>query len=119
MSFMIEDDSVLVKHNEIWIKIKKTLNIKFHSMPIYDEKYIKSKIEEFNGAVNTNFWSDAVQKQGMHCTFIACVSTDSVMKIGKSNYPRVYLECKYKINKKKMSKSTDAELELDSDLDSE
>ena len=31
---MTEDDSVLVKYNEIWNKIKKTLNIKFHSMPV-------------------------------------------------------------------------------------
>ena len=38
--FMIEDDSFLGKHNDIWNKIKKTLNIKFHSMPVYDEKYI-------------------------------------------------------------------------------
>ena len=36
--FMIEDDSFLGKHNDIWNKIKKTLNIKFHSMPVYDEK---------------------------------------------------------------------------------
>ena len=39
-TFMIEDDSVLAKNNEIWNKIKKTLNIKFHSMPVYDGKYI-------------------------------------------------------------------------------
>ena len=45
MSFMTEDDSVLVKYNEIWNKIKKTLNIKFHSMPVYDEKYIKAKVK--------------------------------------------------------------------------
>ena len=32
MSFMIKDDSVLVKYNEIWTNMKKTLNIKFHSM---------------------------------------------------------------------------------------
>ena len=37
MSFMIEDDSVFVKYNEIWNKIKKTFNLKFHSMPVYDE----------------------------------------------------------------------------------
>ena len=37
MSFMIEDDSVFVKYNEIWKKIKKTLNLKFHGMPVYDE----------------------------------------------------------------------------------
>ena len=36
MSFIIKDDSVLVKYNEIWNKIKKTLNIKFHSNFIYD-----------------------------------------------------------------------------------
>ena len=32
-SFVTEDDIVLVKYNEIWSKIKKTLNIKFHSEP--------------------------------------------------------------------------------------
>ena len=37
MSFTIEDHSVLVKYNEIWKNIKKTLNIKFHSMPVHDE----------------------------------------------------------------------------------
>ena len=47
MSFMIEDDTILVKCNEIWNKIKKILNIKFHSTPVYDEKYIKAKVKEF------------------------------------------------------------------------
>ena len=41
-SFVIKDDSVLDKYNEIWNKIKNTLNIKFHSMLVYDEKYIKA-----------------------------------------------------------------------------
>ena len=45
MSFMIEDDGVLVKYNEIRNNVKKTLNIKFHSMLVYDEKYIKAKIK--------------------------------------------------------------------------
>ena len=45
MPFMTEDDSVLVKYNDIWNKIKKTLNIKFHGMPVYDEKYIKAKVK--------------------------------------------------------------------------
>ena len=30
MSFVIKDDSVLDKYNEVWDKIKETLNIKFH-----------------------------------------------------------------------------------------
>ena len=45
MSFMVEDDSVWVKYNEIWNKIKNTLNITFYSMPVYDEKYIKAKVK--------------------------------------------------------------------------
>ena len=37
MSFMTEDDSVLIKYSEIWNKIKKTLNIKY-GMPVFDKK---------------------------------------------------------------------------------
>ena len=37
MSFVIkDDDDVLDRHNEIWEKIKEKLNIKFHSIPVYD-----------------------------------------------------------------------------------
>ena len=32
MSFVIKDDYVLEKYNEIWEKIKETLNIKIHSL---------------------------------------------------------------------------------------
>ena len=39
MSFMIKNNDVLDKYNEIWHKIKNTLNIKFHCMLVYDEKY--------------------------------------------------------------------------------
>ena len=38
LPFMTEDDSVLIKYNEIWNKIKGKLIIKFHSIPNYDEK---------------------------------------------------------------------------------
>ena len=47
--------SVLVKYNETCNKIKKTLKIKFHSMPVYHEKYIKAKVKEFNVSVTVNF----------------------------------------------------------------
>ena len=38
MSLVIKDDDVHNKYNEIWSKIKNTLNIKLRSMPVYDEK---------------------------------------------------------------------------------
>ena len=55
MSFVIKDNYVLDKYNQIWNKVKKTLGIKFHSTPVYDEKYIKAKVREFSGVIKTNF----------------------------------------------------------------
>ena len=63
MSFIIKEDNVLDKYNEIWNKIKKTLNIKLQSMPVYDEKYTKAKVGEFNGVIKTNFLGDECQKK--------------------------------------------------------
>ena len=61
-------------------------------MPVYDEKYIKVKVKEFNGVVNANFLDNEVPKESVHHTCIACISIDSVMKMEKKNYPQVYLE---------------------------
>ena len=55
MSFLIKDNDVLDKFNEIWDKIKNKLNIKFHSIPVYDETYIKAKVKEFDRVIKTNF----------------------------------------------------------------
>ena len=63
MSFIIKDDIVLDKYSKIWNKIKKTLNIKFHSMPVYDEKYIKAKVTEFNRVIKTNFEGGECQEK--------------------------------------------------------
>ena len=68
MDFMVKDDNVLDKYNKIWDKIKEKLNIKFHSMPVYDETYIKAKVREFDGKIKTNFLDDDVPKENMHYT---------------------------------------------------
>ena len=46
MSFKIGDEDICLKYNEIWNKIKSMLNVKLHSRPIYDEKYIKTKVRK-------------------------------------------------------------------------
>ena len=119
MSFVIKDNDVLDKYNEIWNKIKETLSIKFHSMPVYDEKYIKAKVREFNGVIKTNFLGDEIPKESMHYTCIACITIDSVMRMEKKNYLQVYLEeCKYKIKKTKMNNFIKVELESESESES-
>ena len=52
----IEEEGVYLKYDEIWNKIKSILNVKFHSQPIYDDKYIKTKVKTFNNTINTLFF---------------------------------------------------------------
>ena len=100
--------------------IKNELGVKFHSEPIYEQKHLKAKIREFDGVIKTNFLGNGVPKKDMHYTCIACITIDSAMKVGKKNYPEVYLEeCKNRVKKIQMSRFTNSELDIDSDSDSE
>ena len=85
MSFKIEDESVHLKYNEIWNEIKKSLNTRFHSQPIYDDKYIKNKyikikVKTFSGIINTLFSDNESPKEGNHYICIAAICIDSVLK---------------------------------------
>ena len=51
MVFGTKDNNLLQKYKKIWNKVKKTLNIKFCSMTVFDKKYIKAKIREFNSVI--------------------------------------------------------------------
>ena len=83
MSFIIKDGSILVKYNEIWNKIKEALDIKLHSMPVYDETYIKAKVRKFNDIIKTNSWSHKIPKESVHRNCISCITIDSVMGMQK------------------------------------
>ena len=54
---------MLDKHNKIWNVIKNKLNIKFYSMPVYNETYIKVKVGEFDSTIKTSFLGNEVPKE--------------------------------------------------------
>ena len=83
MSFLIKDDEVWDKYDKIWDVIKNKLNIKFHSEPVYEYKYLKAKVREFDGVIKTNFLGNDMPKENIHYTCIACITIDSVMKMIK------------------------------------
>ena len=83
MSFIVKGDSVLNKYNKIWDKIKEKWNIKFHSMAVHDQTYIKGKVREFEGVIKTNFLGDEIPKENLHYACIPCITIDSIMKIEK------------------------------------
>ena len=83
MSFFIEDDEVWEKYEKIWDVIKHKLSIKFHSKPIYIQKYLKAKVREFDGVIHTNILGNDTPKENMHYACIAFITIDSVKRIDK------------------------------------
>ena len=79
MSFLIKDDEVWDKYDKIWDVIKDKLGIKFHSEPVYEYKYLKAKIREFDDVIKTNFLGNGMPKENLYYTCIACITIDSVM----------------------------------------
>ena len=111
MSFLIKDDEVWHKYDKIWDVIKDKLNNKFHSEPVYQYKYLKSKLREYNGEIKTNFLNNGMPKENMHYSCIACRTID---------HPQVYLEeCKYRTKKTKIPNFIKNELKWDSESGSD
>ena len=111
---MIKNDEVLKKYERIWDVINNELDIKFHIKLVYEQKYLKTKVRDYNGAIKTKFLGNGIPKENMHYTCIACITIDSVMRMEKKNYAKVYLEeCKYKTKKTQMSRFIKAELDSD------
>ena len=63
--------------------IKNKLGIKFHSEPVYEYKYLKAKVREYDGVTKANFLGNDMPKESMYYTCIACMTIDSVMNFEK------------------------------------
>ena len=115
-SLLIKNSVVWEKCEDIWNVIKDKLNIKFHSEPIYENKYLR----EVDGSIKTNFLGNCLSKENTYYTCIACITLDSVLKMNKKYYPQVYLEeCKYKVKKIITPRFINVELESDLEPDVE
>ena len=77
-SFLIKNDEVRQKYENIWNVIKNKVGNKFNSGPIYVNKYLKAKVREFDGDIKTNFLNNGLPKENTYYTFIASIAVDSV-----------------------------------------
>ena len=89
---MIKDEEVGEQYKQIWDVFKNKLKIKFHSEPVYEYKYLKTKVREYDGVIKTNFLGNGIPKENMHYSGIACITIDSVIKMDEKYFPQVYLE---------------------------
>ena len=124
MSFLIKDNKVWDKSDEIWDAIKNKLSIKFHSEPVYENKYLKAIVREFDGVIKTNFMGNDMPKENIHYACIACITIDSVLRIDKKPSANLFRRMQIQGKKTKMSRFINTELKSDSessdsDLDSE
>ena len=95
MSFLIKDDKLFGKYNDICEKVKSSIKNEFDNELAYNEKYLKNKINYFNGKINTYFHNNKIPKEGSQCVCLPINLIDSVFRTGKNYYPWVFLEeCK-------------------------
>ena len=71
---------------------KASNNIKkeFDSEPVYNEKYLKTKIKSYKGKINTSFHNNKIPKESSHCICLSVILIGSVFKTGKIYYPQVF-----------------------------
>ena len=55
--FTTNNNEFLENYNAIWEKISDLINKKFDSDPLYNNKYIKTKIGSYNNDIKTNFYN--------------------------------------------------------------
>ena len=111
ISFRIDDEKLLEKYKTIWIKIEDLKNIKLNDLPVYDDRYIKTKIRAFGDIVYTNFRLLIVLEDEIECESFTVISIDSLLVYNKKYYLQVYLDnCAYKIVNKQMTGYLDENL---------
>ena len=58
-----ENEEIIIKYNKIWKKITKTYGFKLDSQPVYDKKYIKTKLKTYDDKINPAFLDSEIQKE--------------------------------------------------------
>ena len=103
MSFVMNDEKIYEKYNEIWEVIRNLLKIDFTVNPVRDDIYLVAKLKIFNKINRTTFNNNHIPMERNHYICIPVTDIDSVLKINKRAYPQAYLEqCKYNLKKKRL-----------------
>ena len=103
MNLLVNDKEMLEKYFGIWNKIKGLIKKEFNSEPVYNDKYIKTKIKIYNNKVYKNFQHNKITKDNEYCARLSVILLDSIfVNSDKEYYPQMFLEeCKYEIKNKK------------------
>ena len=102
VSFLIKDDKLLEKYNEIWDKVSYTIRKEFGSNLLYNKRNLRDKIKSYKGKTNANFHNNKMPKEDSQFICLSVILIDSVFKTSKNYYPQIFLEeCKLLEKKRK------------------
>ena len=78
MSFCIDNVKLLEKYKAIWTKIEDFRNIELNALPVYDDRYIKTKMRTY-GDKATNLRGLNVLEDDIECGSFTVISIDSLL----------------------------------------
>ena len=75
-----------------------------NALPVYDGKYIETKIRTYGDKIQTYFYDLNVPEDDIECECFTVISIHSLLVYDKKDYLQVYLgNCAYKIVNKQMT----------------
>ena len=81
---------------------------------MYNDKYIKTKIKNYNNGINTNLHGNKISEGNECCACLSVRSSDSIVIEDEKYNPQIFLEeCKYAVKKKNMINAINKELDLE------
>ena len=125
-SLFTDNNEFLGRYTTIWGKISDLINKKFDSDPVYNKKYINTKIRSYNNDIKTNFHdidnkNNKLPEKNKPYKCMSLISLDSIIKINKKYFPQTRLQaCVYElINMKVENIITNINLDSSSESDNE
>ena len=100
MPFPIDDEKLLEKYEAVWTKIEDLKNIELNALPVYCDRYIKTKIRTYSDKSFTIFRGLNVTEDAIECESFTVISIDFLLIYDKKYYLQVYLDnCAKTLNK--------------------
>ena len=96
MSFLTDNNEFLERYTKIREKISDLIDKKFDSDPVYNNKYINTKIRSYNNDIMTNFCNidnknNKLPEKNKPYRCMSLILLDSTIKINKKYYPQTLL----------------------------
>ena len=98
MSFRTDDEKLLEIYKATWTKVEDLKKIELNALPVYDDRYIKTKIRTYGEKVYINFRGLNIPVNDIEFEAFTVISVDSLLVYESKYYLHVYLNnCDYKV----------------------